>query len=163
MALSFGILLLGALLVYSGFTGRSLAQTVRGEGNTGLKDADVGNVTTAAGGDAAGGTRQVDGHPVASWIAPVLAYARAHGWHGHVTSGYRTNSQQIAAAKNYGLGHYPNGPLESNHTKTRYPGGAVDVTDPGGLHEALIGYDGPHKLQWGIVMGDMAHFSATGH
>ena len=33
------------------------------------------------------GVTQVSGKPVAAWIAPILQYARAHGWKGSVTSG----------------------------------------------------------------------------
>jgi hypothetical protein len=116
-------------------------------------------------GSGAAGVRAFDGRPVADWITPILSWARKHGWAGAVTSGYRTPGQQMAAAEGYGLGHYgPGGPLASNHTKTAYPGGAVDVTDPAQLASVLRGYPGTPNLVWGgPVMGDLVHFSATGH
>lgn len=112
------------------------------------------------------GVTVFDGKPVASWIARVLAWARQHGWAGSVTSGYRTAAQQLLAAQGYGLEHYPNGPLASNHTGTAYPSGAVDVTMAAQLNSILAGWNSSHarKLIWGgPVMGDWVHFSATGH
>lgn len=118
-----------------------------------------------AAGTGGGGTSMFDGKPVANWIIPDLRWARAHGWTGSVTSGFRTDAQQMAAARGYGLQHYgPGGPLASNHTKTAWPGGAVDVTGAAQLAAVLRGYHGAHNLVWGgPVIGDYVHFSATGH
>lgn len=114
-----------------------------------------------------------DGHPVAVWIVPILKWARQHGWSGSVVSGYRTPAEQLAAARNYAnqLGRpissvYPDGPLASNHVKTVYPGGAVDVTQPEQLAQVLGSYPTPFKerLVWGgTTIEDAVHFSATGH
>jgi hypothetical protein len=131
----------------------------------------VGNFTGGGGGGGGqpggGGTTMFDGKPVASWIVPILSWARGHGWHGSVTSGYRDPQQQMAAARGYGLEHYgPAGPLGSNHVRTAYPGGAVDVSDPPGLARVLSGYQATNgrTLVWGNpVIGDFVHFSATGH
>jgi TP901 family phage tail tape measure protein len=111
------------------------------------------------------GTSLFDSYPVAKWIVPILDWARTHGWAGTVTSGYRTKAQQLSAAAHYGLEHYgPGGPLGSNHLKTVYPGGAVDVTAAAQLAAVLRGYPGRPNLVWGgPVMGDWVHFSATGH
>lgn len=116
-----------------------------------------------------------DGHPVAPWIVPRLHYARAHGWTGQVISGYRTDAEQLAAATRFArqLGRplsqvYPSGPLASAHTGLSWPRGAVDVTDPDGLHRAMDHWRGSRKRN-GLVGGgsvlsfDRAHFSANGH
>ena len=98
--------------------------------------------------------------PIAEWIIPVLAWAYEHGWHGTVTSGYRTlyEQSQLNAA---GAFSAPAG--YSNHETTAYPGGAVDVTAPSRLLAVLRGYHGPRKLIGGVLgPADPEHFSATG-
>lgn len=104
----------------------------------------------------------MDGKRVPSWIAEELQQARADGWRGQVTSGVRTREEQIAAATSYGLQHYPDGPLASNHYEgngTDYPHGAVDVTEYSQL-AAILRMNGS-RLRWGQCMGDPVHFSAT--
>jgi hypothetical protein len=101
------------------------------------------------------------GKPIADWIVPVLAWAYQHGWHGAVTSGYRTYYEQ-AQLNAAGAFSAPAG--LSNHETTVYPGGAVDVTEPSGLIVVLRGYTGPHKLIGGMLGPvDPEHFSATGY
>ena len=85
------------------------------------------------------------------------------GWHGYVTSGYRTPSEQMAAAQEYAarVGQpisalYAGGnPLNSNHLKTTFPGGAVDVD--GGSDEQLIGHaarlPGPRRTSSAATLG----------
>jgi hypothetical protein len=98
--------------------------------------------------------------PIAAWIVPVLEWAAEHGWHGTVTSGYRTYFEQ-AQLNAAGLFSAPAG--YSNHEKSRYPGGAVDVTEPGQLMQVLKGYAGPLRLVGGVLGPvDPEHFSATG-
>ena len=99
--------------------------------------------------------------PIASWIAPALDWASQHGWSGAVTSGYRSYSEQ-ASINAQGLYSAPAG--KSNHEIATYPGGAVDVSDPGQLLAVLRGYPGPEKLVGGILGAvDPEHFSAPGH
>lgn len=99
--------------------------------------------------------------PIAAWIAPVLQWASQHGWTGTVTSGYRSYDQQ-AAINASGAFSAPAG--KSNHESATYPGGAVDVTQPGQLMSVLQGYTGPYKLVGGVLgPADPEHFSATGH
>ena len=98
--------------------------------------------------------------PIATWIIPILEWAVAHGWAGSVTSGYRTlyEQSQLNAA---GAFSAPAG--LSNHETSVYPGGAVDVTQPGQLIAVLRGYGGPVKLIGGVLGPlDPEHFSATG-
>lgn len=100
--------------------------------------------------------------PIATWIVPILDWAHAHGWSGVVTSGERTPAEQLKAAGDYGLQHYPDGPLASNHVKGN--SGAVDVTQPEQLANVLKGWRGVRKLVWGgPVIDDRVHFSANGH
>jgi TP901 family phage tail tape measure protein len=106
------------------------------------------------------GVGSFDGYPVDKWIIPELEYAVAHGWDGRITSGYRTPQHSAE------LG-FP----DDEHTKTSYPGGAVDF---GGMHEAAalanraafmaatVGYKGP-KLLLPIGFVDDGHMSGTGH
>lgn len=105
------------------------------------------------------GTAYVDGKPVVPWIAEILKKAKAAGWKGTVTSGERTKQQQLAAAQHYGLQHYPNGPLASNHVVGH--DGAVDVSDPQGL-KAVLRKLGITSLK-SSMPEDPVHFSRTGH
>jgi hypothetical protein len=99
--------------------------------------------------------------PIAAWIVPVLEWASTHGWGGTVTSGYRTYFEQ-AQLNAAGLFSAPAG--ASNHEKTAYPGGAVDVTDPSELITVLKSYPGQEKLVGGVLGSvDPEHFSATGY
>jgi hypothetical protein len=98
--------------------------------------------------------------PLADWIIPVLEWAYQHGWHGTVTSGYRTFYEQ---AQLNAAGAYSARAGLSNHETTKYPGGAVDVTEPAQLIVVLRGYRGPLKLVGGVLGPvDPEHFSATG-
>jgi hypothetical protein len=98
--------------------------------------------------------------PIAEWIIPVLAWAAEHGWHGTVTSGFRTFYEQ-AQLNAAGAFSAPAG--LSNHETTKYPGGAVDVTAPSQLIAVLRNYPGPLKLIGGVLGAvDPEHFSATG-
>ena len=98
--------------------------------------------------------------PIAEWIIPVLQWAYLHGWSGTVTSGYRTYYEQ-AQLNAAGAFSAPAG--LSNHETTKYPGGAVDVTNPSQLIAVLRSYPGPRKLIGGVLGPvDPEHFSATG-
>jgi hypothetical protein len=99
--------------------------------------------------------------PIADWIVPVLTWAHEHGWHGTVTSGYRTFYEQ---AQLNAAGAFSARAGLSNHETSVYPGGAVDVTEPSQLSAVLSGYTGPHKLVGGVLGPvDPEHFSATGY
>lgn len=186
------LLTAGGIMTYSAFKGIGLTDVLSGVSGSNLDpkggtianglSTDVGDIPAdasptgpygtgtlsdaVANGNTSGLTGLVnfDGKQVSAWIAPILQWARKNGWHGSVTSGYRTDAEQMSAARNYGLEHYgPAGPLGSNHTKINYPGGAVDVTDAAGLNRVLRKWKGT-PLKWGaLVIGDFVHFSATGH
>lgn len=118
--------------------------------------------------------KKFEGTPVAAWIIPRLRFARQDGWTGTVISGYRTDAEQLSAARRYAasLGKtvaqvYPHGALASNHCGLAFPRGAVDVTDSHGLNAAMLKWRAagrPNPLVWGLpVINDAPHFSHTGH
>jgi hypothetical protein len=103
--------------------------------------------------------------PIATWIVPILQWASQHGWKGQVTSGYRTDAEQMKAATAFGLSRYGSGgPLASNHCGDQsYPKGAVDVSGGSELQTVLKGYTGTPTLKWGgDSIEDAVHYSATG-
>jgi TP901 family phage tail tape measure protein len=110
------------------------------------------------------GLGMFDGRLVADWIIPELKYARAHGWRGHITSGYRSPTQVVNSPVKAAQGH-------SEHQGTQWPHGAVDFGgpyDPAGLANKLAfvaataGYKG-HKLLPAQGFRDDGHMSGTGH
>jgi hypothetical protein len=172
---------LGVLLLTAGFNNKTVAEVLSGDtgstsGTTGQDtfSAILANATTdIPGADIGGllgastGVKVIDGHPVAGWIVPVVAYARKHGWHGTVTSGVRTDSEQRAACIHV-CGN-PNGcegtcapPGQSNHRGSKYPLGAIDVTDPAGFARAISTYPGGPPIKNDLPK-DVVHFSASGH
>lgn len=107
-----------------------------------------------------------EGTPVAEWIIPILQWARQHGWTGTVTDGWRPQNATYGSAT-------------SNHKKSAYPGGAIDV---GGPNDAAAGAAFANAIKdyqkhnpgkptliqgvntpWGGYPHDLGHFSATGH
>lgn len=161
----------GGVLILSGIKNVSLVDAALGRVPSGTSDGTGAMAGASLGaplaGTASGGIVVMDGHRVAAWIADDLQWARAHGWRGRVTSGVRTDAEQMSAASSYGLSHYPSGPLASNHVErngVNYPHGAVDVTEPAQLNAVLKLKPGGSRLVWGgPVMGDEPHFSADGH
>ncbi len=102
------------------------------------------------------GVASLDGKHVASWIAPILKYAKAHGWHGTVSSGYRSFAEQ---KRIYDSGVRPAAvPGQSNHEGTEFPRGAVDVTDAEQLSQVLRNSPYASALQW-AGSKDPVHFS----
>jgi hypothetical protein len=107
------------------------------------------------------GVVDFEGTPVAAWVGHVLAYARAHGWKGKLTEGYRTDKQQTGiynsgvrpAAKPKSLGGGG-----SNHSIDTFPGGAADVSDAAGLNSVLARSPYRNTLLWAGGK-DPPHFS----
>lgn len=112
------------------------------------------------------GTRIVtfDGHPCVEKAAYWCDRARRDGkWGGSLVSGYRSPaySQQLC----YAMCGAPSCPgrcagLSSNHTRTSYPGPAVDVSDYGRFESAMSSYGNP---LWNDLPYDPVHFSPSGH
>lgn len=105
---------------------------------------------------AAKGVAHFEGSTVAGWIAPILSYARKHGWKGKVSSGFRSFAEQ---KRIYDSGVRPAAvPGTSNHESSDYPRGAVDVTDAAGLSQILMRSPYASKLVW-AGKKDPVHFS----
>lgn len=179
MTWALGLLVLGTLAARSAIENRPILDILRGAVGqlgggpgtagftTALLDRSAGarnaQAKIATGG---GGTQEFDGEQVAAWIVPWLKKIRATGlWSGKVTSGYRTVAQQRQAC--IGVCGNPNGcegtcapPGESNHQRKRYPGGAVDVSDPAGFAAGARRVGAPLKNALGA--DDPVHFSKSG-
>ncbi|MGZ6854332.1 MAG: transglycosylase SLT domain-containing protein [Mycobacteriaceae bacterium] len=101
-----------------------------------------------------------DGKPVAGWIAQELRWARAHGWTGTLTSGYRSDAQQTAiyksGARPAAVPKSMGGP-GSNHEGFVFPFGAADVTKAAEL--AAILRQNPHSRLVYAGAKDPVHFS----
>lgn len=181
LALGFGELLMAVILVIAGVTGSSIGSVVRGnpdhaagDDTAGAQDSvaatklapdaatgQAGSTPLAAGITAGSGTASFEGHTVAAWIAPILAYGREHGWTGTVSSGYRTDAQQTQI---YDSGVRPaavprsEGGSGSNHEGSAFPLGAVDVTQAAQLSAILATSPFRSLLVW-AGSKDPVHFS----
>lgn len=133
-------------LAYSpSYTTHTPARTITAKGSAPARS------TAPAGGHVV----NLDGKPVAAWIANILQQARAAGWTGTVSSGYRSVAEQ---RRIYNSGVRPAAkPGQSNHNFTAFPGGAVDVTNAQQL-AAVLKKLGVTKLQWAGGK-DPVHFS----
>jgi hypothetical protein len=105
-----------------------------------------------------------DGHQVAGWIIPWLEKARAHGWAGTVTSGYRDPAYSESLC--WAMCGAPSCPgrcagRSSNHSGKDYPAGAVDVSDYYTFGRIMQELGAP--LHNALGSADPVHFSYTGH
>lgn len=171
MPLAFALLTLGIWIMYSGFEGLSLIEVLQGKKGQSLNPG-ISPSTDTSGGDSSGGanssgsnvdtnthgTRIIDGKPVAAWIVPIVIFARNNGWGGKVTSGWRNPNQVVVPSP--GLPVAPQG--QSNHNKTIWPGGAIDVSDPDGFESAISTFPGGPPLRRDPSINDPIHFSVSG-
>lgn len=119
--------------------------------------------------DSPGGTTNVQGVPVANWIAKILRMAMSDGVNIQVSSGYRSTAKQAslyygAPANGLIRGVTVAAPGTSNHEGTRYPRGAVDLSS--GSWQSLQGWLAQHPnvpLKHYSEPRDPYHFSASGH
>lgn len=171
--LAFGLIGGSTLLIISGLKGVSIADVLKGNagkplnpggGTPAPEDVTIGNDITSGvdtvvnefNTNVATGVGNFDGKPVARWIIPYLKYGRQHGWKGKVNSGYRTYQEQQII---YNSGVRPAAkPGTSNHEKSVFPGGAVDVTDAANLSRILEARPDGSKLKW-AGSKDPVHFS----
>lgn len=114
-----------------------------------------------------GGTMRIDGYNVATWIGHIVLWARAHGWNGRVTSGYRSVADQREACRHV-CGN-PNGcpgtcakPGTSNHQYTSFPRGAVDVSEYTEFGRIVARYPNGPTIKNDLPL-DRVHFSYSGH
>lgn len=177
LGLGFAEILGAVILIIAGVTGSSIGSVVRGAPDHAAGDgSDVdqaddvaatklapdaitgsaGTTPLAAGITAQSGTASFEGHTVAAWIAPVLAYGRQHGWTGTVSSGFRTYADQLRI---WNSGVRPAAqPGTSNHEGSAFPRGAVDVTQPAQLAKILATSPYRSLLVW-AGSKDPVHFS----
>jgi hypothetical protein len=109
-------------------------------------------------------TEVYEGVRIASWIVPILKYAREKGWNGTINSGFRTREKQQELYDAYinGTGNIAAKPGTSNHEGAKFPRGAVDVEDHAKLNSILQNSKYKDKLKW-FGSGDEVHFSHTGN
>jgi hypothetical protein len=103
-----------------------------------------------------------NGVPVAAWIVPILTYAAAHGWNGHLVQfdGFRTYADQVAVSEGGGIAAAPG---RSRHEGTQWPDGAIDIPDDAANFNRIINAPGSPvrgQLQWPDPTGDPVHFSS---
>jgi peptidoglycan hydrolase-like protein with peptidoglycan-binding domain len=106
-----------------------------------------------------------DTKPVAAWMVPYLDWARAHGWHGVLASGFRTPAEsEHLCIRLYGRPRVEGrcGGLTSNHFGIRKPAGAIDVTDYVRFAELMRRCPLQPKIK-NDLPADRGHFSLTGH
>lgn len=123
---------------------------------------------------AAPGTSLADGNIVwiCEWMVPQLQYARQHGWGGVVSEGWRSYATEESYI--HDGSHIPgetvaSSATASNHSKSLYPGGAIDTPEYVELARALEGWPGtppgyPRLRGAGSVLpADPVHFSVEGN
>ncbi len=111
------------------------------------------------------GVATFDGRPVAAWMKPYLEWARANGWPGTLTSGFRdpAYSEKLCIS----MCGAPSCPgrcagRSSNHSGSSNPSGAIDVShyDTFGQLMRRCPYSPPIFNALGAR--DPVHFSASG-
>jgi lysophospholipase L1-like esterase len=126
--------------------------------------ADVVNSILPANPEATTGTAVYEGIRMASWIVPILKWARQHGWNGTIINGYRSYAKQkelhdawIARGK---TGLPAAAPGTSNHEGSEFPRGAVDVDEASAPELSRILLSGPYATTL-VYAGDadVVHFS----
>lgn len=113
-----------------------------------------------------GPTVEIDGKPVARWIAKWVLKARKEGlWHGYVVSGYRSPEYSTSLCE--AMCGAPTCPgrcagASSNHSGLKYPRGAVDVdlAHRAEFAAAMVKLGAP--LKNGLPNSDPNHFSQSG-
>ncbi len=111
------------------------------------------------------GVAMFDGKPVAAWIKPYLDWARQHGWHGTLNSGWRdpVHSEQICKEKCHAV-RCPGtcAGRSSNHVGRIKPAGAIDITEPAMFAQLMLKCPLSPRLV-NALPHDPIHFSVTGH
>jgi hypothetical protein len=110
----------------------------------------------------AAGLVNFNGVPVAAWIVPILTYAAAHGWNGHLVQfdGFRTYGDQVTVSEGGGIAAAPG---RSRHEGTQWPDGAIDIPDDAANFNRIVNAPGSPvrgQLQWRAPEGDPVHFSS---
>jgi glycoside hydrolase-like protein len=111
------------------------------------------------------GVATFDGRPVAAWLKPYLVWARAHGWQGTLTSGFRDPLYSEHLCKLKCGAPTCSGTCAgrtSNHSGRIKPAGAIDVTHPGEFAKLMLRCPLRPRLRNDLPR-DRVHFSVTGH
>jgi len=111
------------------------------------------------------GAAKFDTRLIAPWMKPYLDFARANGWKGTLTSGFRdpAHSEEVC----FDMCGQPSCPgkcagLTSNHSKKTKPKGAVDITDIARFARLMQQCPLEPRI-FNDLPADPVHFSATGH
>jgi peptidoglycan hydrolase CwlO-like protein len=110
----------------------------------------------------AAGLVSFNGIPVAAWIYPILNYAAAHGWNGHLVQfdGFRTYADQVTVSATADIAAAPG---RSRHEGTQWPDGAIDIPDDAANFNNIVNAPGSPfrgQLLWRAPEGDPVHFSS---
>lgn len=96
-------------------------------------------------------------------VKRAIAWARAHGWHGSVTSGVRSLAEQTYLWNNSAaLGLVRGVSVAKPGTSMHERGLAIDVTDVAAFKRAMATAPANARLYW-RGPADPVHFSTTGH
>lgn len=114
----------------------------------------------------ASGVGTFDGRSCANWMIPYLQWARAHGWRGTLTSGWRDPAYSESLC--YRMCGAPRcsgrcAGRSSNHSGSVSPRGAVDVSDYANFGRIIRSYPGSPRIFNALGSRDPVHFSSTGN
>lgn len=111
------------------------------------------------------GVQWFDGRQCASWLVPYLQWARAHGWKGYLTSGWRdpAYSEKLCLS----MCGRPSCPgrcagRASNHSGSVKPHGAIDVSDYYTFGRLMRSCPYTPHIYNALGAQDPVHMSATG-
>lgn len=112
------------------------------------------------------GIAYFDGKPVAAWFIPHLEFARRHGWSGILVSGWRSGpySRHLCLSM-CGAPRCPGrcAGMSSNHTRSGYGQGAIDVSDYTTFARLMARSDAPSpRIFNALGSQDPVHFSTSG-
>jgi hypothetical protein len=111
------------------------------------------------------GVATFDGRPVAAWLKPYLEWARAHGWRGTLTSGWRdpAYSEKLCLAM-CGATSCPGkcAGRSSNHSGSARGSGAVDVSEYDQFGQLMRQCPFSPRIFNALGARDPVHFSASG-
>jgi len=114
------------------------------------------------------GVGTFDGKPVAKHFIPYLKYARAHGWRGYLTSGWRDPAYSEHLC--YAMCGAPSCPgrcagRSSAHSQSTAPYGAIDVSDYWTFASIMRSMPLPSGAAriFNDLPIDRVHFSYNGH
>lgn len=185
MTFGLGLIVFSVVLIYAAAKDVTIAEALSGTiGTTGVAPfksvagaTGAGSVPTGATGPAGAtgpvvgpgtdkrGTATFEGKKVAAVAIPYLKFARAHGWSGSVTSGWRSPEYSRSLCIN--MCNAPKCPgrcagESSNHVGTSPDRFAIDVSDYVTFGRIMARPDAPKPKIWNNLPSDRVHFSPSG-